>query len=172
MGSIDRRNNAPGLIIVAGQSWTINENYDSSTFNNDVALIRVPNITLSDSIKTIALAGGSDTFADRIATVSGWGRLSDTGSTANILNFVETRVWDNAACADVYGFDVIIDSTVCTGGASCNGDSGGPLILDNAQIGIVSFGASESCTNFPSGYARVSSFRSWIAQTTNNAVPA
>jgi secreted trypsin-like serine protease len=34
------------------------------------------------------------------------------------------------------------------------------------QIGIVSFGAASSCTNYPSGYARVTSFLGWISKLT------
>jgi len=47
------------------------------------------------------------------------------------------------------------------------GDSGGALVIDNGdsftQIGVVSFVSTAGCASgFPSGYARVTSFRSWI----------
>jgi len=52
------------------------------------------------------------------------------------------------------------------------GDSGGPLVVRNSNgtftlIGVVSFGSSRGCAvGDPSGYARVTSFRSWIQQHT------
>jgi secreted trypsin-like serine protease len=39
-------------------------------------------------------------------------------------------------------------------------------------IGVVSFGASISCTNYPSGYSRVTSFLGWISTKTGIAVRA
>lgn len=170
MGSIDRRSNAPGQVIVPASEWILHENYDSATFNNDIALLRVPSIALADNIQVIALAEGTHHFANEMATLSGWGRIADAGSPVNILNFVDTPVWENSLCADIYGSAVIINSTLCTDGASCNGDSGGPLILNNVQIGVVSFGASESCTDFPSGYVRVTSFGDWISEKTGGVV--
>ena len=51
------------------------------------------------------------------------------------------------------------------------GDSGGALVVQNGgsytQIGVVSFVSSAGCASgYPSGYARVSSFRSWIQSNT------
>lgn len=47
---------------------------------------------------------------------------------------------------------------------------GGPLTIirdgGSYQVGVVSFGPSQGCeTGSPDGYARVSSFHSWITQT-------
>jgi secreted trypsin-like serine protease len=55
------------------------------------------------------------------------------------------------------------------------GDSGGPLMfLDTdgkyTQIGIVSFGSSASCTDYPSGYTRVTSYLGWISTATGIAI--
>jgi secreted trypsin-like serine protease len=52
------------------------------------------------------------------------------------------------------------------------GDSGGPLVFKEGdgkftQIGIVSFSSSESCTNYPAGYTRVTSFLGWISMKSN-----
>lgn len=49
--------------------------------------------------------------------------------------------------------------------------SGGPLtIRDNGQsvqVGVVSFGSPQGCERgFPDGYARVSTFHSWINSVT------
>ena len=49
------------------------------------------------------------------------------------------------------------------------GDSGGALVVQSGgtytQIGVVSFVSSLGCASgYPSGYARVTSFRDWIQQ--------
>ncbi|KAJ8868918.1 hypothetical protein PR048_030459 [Dryococelus australis] len=46
------------------------------------------------------------------------------------------------------------------------GDSGGPLMLDGRQVGIMSW--IENCipTNMPAVYTRVSHYRDWISKTT------
>ena len=51
------------------------------------------------------------------------------------------------------------------------GDSGGPLVIRHSNcfqlIGIVSFVSGRGCAvGDPSGYARVTSFRSWIESHT------
>jgi secreted trypsin-like serine protease len=51
------------------------------------------------------------------------------------------------------------------------GDSGGALVIPRngawTQIGVVSFGATGGCdAGQPAGYARVTSFLSWIRQHT------
>jgi len=51
------------------------------------------------------------------------------------------------------------------------GDSGGALVVQNnggfMQIGVASFWSSAGCSSvFPSGFARVTSFRAWIRQHT------
>lgn len=51
------------------------------------------------------------------------------------------------------------------------GDSGGPLVVNDngtpVQVGVTSWVVSLGCAaGYPSGFSRVSSFRSWIDQTT------
>jgi len=52
------------------------------------------------------------------------------------------------------------------------GDSGGPLVYLESdgiytQVGIVSFGAAAGCElGYPVGFTRVTSFLSWISETT------
>lgn len=48
---------------------------------------------------------------------------------------------------------------------SCNGDSGGPLLVDGIQVGIVSFGVNDCAASYPSVYTRVTDFYSWINTT-------
>lgn len=62
------------------------------------------------------------------------------------------------------------DSNVCTfieaGQDSCEGDSGSPLVYNNYQIGVVSFGANPCASGKPCIYASVPYFESWIFKET------
>jgi secreted trypsin-like serine protease len=54
---------------------------------------------------------------------------------------------------------------------SIQGDSGSPLIFKESdglftQIGILSYGLGYSCTDYPSGFTRVTSFLGWISSKT------
>nr|XP_037877494.1 serine protease 3-like [Bombyx mori] len=70
-----------------------------------------------------------------------------------------------------FGNNVIIASTLCVDGSNgrstCSGDSGGPLTIGSGGsrqlIGITSFGSAQGCQRgHPAGFARVTSFNSWI----------
>jgi secreted trypsin-like serine protease len=100
--------------------YYIHPQYDSSTLQNDVAVLILPlAIQFSPQIQPIALAPtSSDTFAGEFATVTGWGRTSDTSINSRDLRGVQNIVITNSACRAVYG-DIIVDSTLCmatTGG--------------------------------------------------------
>lgn len=80
----------------------------------------------------------------------------------------------SAVCTKTYGA-VITNSNICIEGANarstCQGDSGGPLTITYGgrqnQVGIVSFGSANGCTlNYPTAFARITSFHDWIQTNT------
>nr|CAD7459492.1 unnamed protein product [Timema tahoe] len=152
----------------------------------------------ADNIKPVDLPKMSqenETFVDRVATVSGWGR---TTRRSELLYHVNVTVVPNKECT------VTMPEKICTQGKNqqgiCSmsstillkeklektvmmvdvmatstpvwlrGDSGGPLVIQDGgqyvQIGVVSFG-TRCRTDAPNGYTRVSSFLKWIAEQTN-----
>uniref|UniRef100_A0A3B3V4U5 Transmembrane serine protease 15 n=1 Tax=Poecilia latipinna TaxID=48699 RepID=A0A3B3V4U5_9TELE len=81
---------------------------------------------------------------------------------------------EQAECQLLLPEYTITSSILCAGYPeggvdSCQGDSGGPLMCEEdghwTQIGVISFGAGCARPQKPGGYARVSAFASWIAQT-------
>ncbi|VVC87694.1 unnamed protein product [Leptidea sinapis] len=76
------------------------------------------------------------------------------------LRQVNMVVIANNVCANSYGSNIVIASTICTDTArgtasTCGGDSGGPLSAGNQLIGITSFGSARGCqSGFPAAFAR------------------
>ncbi|KAJ8918099.1 hypothetical protein NQ315_011556 [Exocentrus adspersus] len=178
LGAHNIRESESTQIVLTSTSSTVHPGYNPVTFNNDVGLIRLPNpITLNNNIQTVALApASSGSFVDARATLTGWGRLSDSSNTvSSTLHIVDLTVMANFWCARNYGSEVVIASTICTSGVStsgsvggCDGDSGGPLVIEGVQAGIASFVAYTGCQNgLPTGYARITSFRSWIVENSD-----
>ncbi|XP_013145530.1 PREDICTED: collagenase-like [Papilio polytes] len=178
----DGRNNARQVTVVVGSATLfsggtrvntnnvqIHGSYNSATLHNDVAIIATWHIGYSNNIRNIGLASGTNQFAGTWAWAAGFGRTGNNAVIGNNqrLSHVQVQVITNAVCAQTYGPNAIIASTLCTSGAGgrgvCPGDSGGPLVANNQLIGVISFTAQRGCqAGMPSGYARVTSFRSWI----------
>ncbi|KAJ8889100.1 hypothetical protein PR048_008594 [Dryococelus australis] len=147
--------------------------FNINTLHNDVALLRLPSpVANSQFIRAIPLASNYNSYENYHAQVSGFGKTSDySSSVSNTLNYADLSVVNNNECLRYYSVSLILDSTLCcatvSGGSTCNGDSGGPLIVNEGgypvQIGVVSFVSSKGCASgYPAGYARVSSFYPWI----------
>lgn len=150
----------------------MHENYNPNTFENDVALLRLPMPAMGDNIATIALAPMDiGALASELVIVSGYGKTSNNGEGSEDLLKVQLRTIPNEECAAEYG-DAIKNSTLCAfystmpGQSACQGDSGGPMTFNSTDgrvlMGVVSFGSTNGCDTVPVAYARVSSFVEWI----------
>lgn len=89
----------------------------------------------------------------------GFGLTSDGGSLSEVLKTVNSNYqWlgsGNPYMRLLSGFG--------TAGA-CQGDSGGPAVIGNVQYGIASFVQGGCAQGNPDGYARVSTYYTWIQQ--------
>ncbi|XP_055598659.1 collagenase-like [Uranotaenia lowii] len=138
--------------------------------NYDIALIRVNStIIFTDNVKPITLpsVGESNQYEGYKPLIMGFGMRGDYQGTSSLLKYAEVSVISNSQCEITFGPAVIIPSTMCTVGLAgqntCNGDSGGPVVYDNVQIGIISFVHVNGCeSGNPFGHVRVASLRQWI----------
>ncbi|XP_045541134.1 collagenase-like [Papilio machaon] len=144
--------------------------YNMNTLANDIAMITINRVNLNNNINTIALASGNNNYAGSWARAAGFGLTRDGGGISNnqALSHARVQVITNDVCRRTFG-NTIQSSTLCISGANgistCSGDSGGPLTTDNRNtlIGVTSFGSARGCQrNLPAGFARVTSFNSWI----------
>jgi chymotrypsin len=167
---------------VPSASYRIHANYNPSNLNNDIAILitPTPNFAFGGAVQASRLptAFASELFVGETARSTGWGRTTNTGATSAVLRKAYNPVITNAACASVYGTSVVIGSVICIATAgvnqgTCNGDSGGVLSVPRAgggpvQIGVTSFVAAAGCVaGFPSGFARTTSFLTWINNNQN-----
>lgn len=114
---------------VEPSGYRIHAQYNSQNLNNDIAILILPAAaTLNQwvALSTLPPLGNSELFVGDLARVTGWGRISDSGTaTSTHLRSVENNIVANAVCAATFGTSVTIASTLCkgtTGGRSaCNG---------------------------------------------------
>lgn len=155
----------------------VHEEYNSSTLDNDIALLKLTdsiNFSNAKPIKIITSKNVSEGATDPgvMAWLAGWGLIKVTPNTyPGSLQKVQLPVISTSQASVVYNY---IPSTDIMAGYkngnkdACNGDSGGPLIVpveDEYKIaGIVSWG-SNSCNTY-GGYTRVSLFEDWIRTNT------
>lgn len=143
--------------------------YDPFKIDFDVSVLTlVLSIETSALSKPIALHAANAVVArDAVATVSGWGRLTEGGTIANQLQAVEVPKVDDDVCNALYE-GAITGNMVCFGYPNeggkdaCQGDSGGPLILGDEQVGVVSWGYGCARPSLPGIYARVAALREHI----------
>ena len=155
-------------VIYPVQNIIMHEKYDNDSHVYDLALLKTTmDIKFDEFTKPIALASGSDQYADSKAVASGWGVTLQGGYSEN-LQFLELTVLSNEACKrmlPVAASSNILENNLCTlspsGPGTCTGDSGGPLVAHNQLMGIVSWGYLCGSPR-PDVFARVSEFRDWI----------
>jgi elastase-2 len=167
--------NETGRLMLKTNVFHKHENFNPSTLQHDLALIKLPyQILFTKYIQPVRLPVNLLGTLDGINTiVTGWGKTNDNGELSNILQKEFVTVIGNSVCSRFYD-DSIYSTDICTMGkhkeSVCDGDSGGPLCILNTNIliGVVSYYHGTSCeSGFPSGYMRVTSYLNWISKTMN-----
>lgn len=148
------------------------ENYNGFTISNDIALLRLSSpLTFNTYVAPIALpAQGQAATGDCV--VSGWGALTEGGSSPSILQKVTVPIVSDTECRAAYGESDVEDSMICAGVPeggkdSCQGDSGGPMACSDTGstylAGIVSWGYGCARPGYPGVYCEVAYFVDWVA---------
>jgi secreted trypsin-like serine protease len=192
VGIHDLRNADPNYVRVGVSTIVIHPGWNTNTFDNDIALIKVstpiPNRLVNGTTLPITAVEmvpvNIGDMNGTIATVTGWGnRAAQPNPGGNDfpdrLHEVEVPIITNLDCSIAYSG--ITQNMVCAGipaggKDSCQGDSGGPLVVYNIssgkwlQAGIVSFGQGCAAPNLPGVYTRLSRYIDWIADTISEDV--
>lgn len=166
--------------LIMPRNFNMHENYNSTQYQNDIALLRLNSPVQTNSVISIIslprLSQVDTTFAGSQAVISGWGRYLDTvDALSEQLRFVNLSVLANSGCTPFFGA-AVTDMKVCSAGTGrvgpCGGDSGGPLVVEDSglkvQVGLVSFSVGFGCQlGWPTVHTRVSKYLDWIGRHTD-----
>ena len=148
--------------------------YGSAGISNDIALLELEGYYAYPRIELLTPDRANMAAPGTTATTVGWGLTSEGGNLSPVLKKLVSQIISNDECK-THLDSSILDVTICAGmlGSSestCNGDSGGPLMVPFRkrwiQVGIVSFGTN-ICYQ-PTAYARVSAL---VDYALNNIPP-
>nr|XP_057918663.1 uncharacterized protein LOC131110034 [Doryrhamphus excisus] len=175
LGLQNLQSSNPNQVSRTVDTIILHPDFDSSSFNNDIALLRLSSaVPFTAYIRPVCLAASSSEFHNGTDSwVTGWGTVQEGVSLPfpQTLQEVEVPVVGNRQCNCLNGVGSVTDNMICAGVLeggkdACQGDSGGPMMSQQdsiwVQSGIVSFGFGCARPNLPGVYARVSSYQSWI----------
>ncbi|XP_033349426.1 trypsin-2-like [Bombus vosnesenskii] len=142
--------------------------YNARTIDFDVALLEINGtVEFGTNVQPIKPAN-TELLPNKMVNVTGWGALTEGGSTSARLMRVSVPIVSKSECADAYRYmNKITDRMICAGYTSggkdaCQGDSGGPLTADGFLYGLVSWGYGCAKPKYPGVYTNVANLRSWI----------
>ncbi|XP_024085402.1 chymotrypsin-like protease CTRL-1 isoform X2 [Cimex lectularius] len=180
LGEYDfNRVNDSKTVDVSVESIQSHEEFDGSTYENDIALITLKEKASYDEyVHPICLPMPNDTNykVNQTTIVAGWGSTEYGGIMNDLLMAVAVPIWDQEQCSSSFS-QTVFDTMMCVGGYeggkdSCQGDSGGPLITQRedgrwVSLGVVSWGIGCGTKGKPGVYTRVNQYLDWIASHLN-----
>ncbi|XP_011209107.2 serine protease 1-like [Bactrocera dorsalis] len=151
----------PGVVRTIRTTLVPNE-YNAGTLNYDVAVLilssAIPRASVIRLARSAVPVGTS-------CLVMGHGRTKENGAFSKQLQEIHVPVMSRKVCQRIYGNYVITQFMMCAAkNALCNGDSGGPMICNGIQAGIVSWG--KGC-GFPDVYTDISKVYPFIERALN-----
>lgn len=180
----------PGAIEIPVSHVIIHPAYNSQTYDNDIALLRLSRPAPVDQLPPGAILPFA-TQADltrglltpgRIGIASGWGNiLSEGESFPERLQMVELPIMSTQQGQQAYGSrftgNMFAAGFPQGGKDACQGDSGGPFAVRNFNgngwilAGIVSWGDGCAQPGSPGVYTNVGVYEEWIRNHTDIGAP-
>ncbi|KAH8295323.1 hypothetical protein KR018_009991, partial [Drosophila ironensis] len=143
---------------------------------NDISLLMVERPFVFDGltvapVKLPSMASGTPQLDSGVEGVLiGWGLNATGGSVQTTLQEVSLKIYSDEECTARHGGQTDPKFHICGGvdeggKGQCSGDSGGPLMYNGEQVGIVSWSV-KPCTvaPYPGVYCKVSQYVDWIKQ--------
>lgn len=157
-------------------------NFDKFSYEYDIALLRIRDrVDFQPNIIPICLPNEEGDLVGRTGTVTGWGRRTEFGNISPVLREVHLPIISNSKCMTLYRRSgqnewiprIFVCAGTANGGAdSCEGDSGGPMVIKGQNsryelAGVISWGIGCGDRNRPGVYTRISEFKEWIIRNAN-----
>jgi secreted trypsin-like serine protease len=155
--------------------------FNSITLDNDIALMELEE---NSSNEALPVYSGTDSLSGQEAVILGWGK-NGGGDYVHYLNEATVSIVSNFECNSAYlynseeGGSAITDHMMCAGDSdnwaidSCDGDSGGPLIItrDGTKelAGITSWGVGCAVEDLYGVYTRASEFSFFLEEAMASA---
>lgn len=169
----------PEAVEVPLSAVIIHPHFDQD-FHNDVGLLVVSgDLNLTDSLQPACLPTEPHKQYE-VATVLGWGYVSEAGQSSPELREGKKPVVADADCTNAYGAPFTPNSMLCAGYIAqggvdaCTMDSGGPLLAHRNGsyqiIGLVSWGYGCGRPEYPGVYTDVYDLIQWLDMTINSLV--
>jgi hypothetical protein len=165
--------NTGGFVARVASVWTHQGfNLEAQIFEGAVPVDDVAVLTLKDALPSaytpVALSAQGDQSpyaAGTPATIVGYGVTHPDNNAAGVLHAASVPMVSDSDCAGEYGTNYDANRMVCAGTVgidTCPGDSGGPIFVGGAQVGITDWGAR--CGTTYGVYERISYYATLINQ--------
>jgi len=168
---VDDLNALPESIEV--EAVRVHPQYHNRRFQHDVALLFLKSGATSG---VFPLGLNRQARTDHALQILGFGNTSRTGHVyPQVLQTAFVHELPGYECQALGGpYNFVMDRQICATAPtadSCDGDSGGPLILDDKLYGIVSWGTGCGDANRPGVYTRVASYEDWLQAEEKVSLP-
>ncbi|CAG9116365.1 unnamed protein product [Plutella xylostella] len=138
--------------------------------DSDLSLVELSTLaTLSSTIQTVSInVAGSELPGTTAVRLLGWGQTRLNGPSSLQLRDGIANNLALETCASRYDRGSITTNMFCTLSSSaeeqtsCQGDNGGPVVLNNVVVGLVSWGNGCVVSSYPAVHTKVSAFTNWI----------
>ncbi|XP_043992003.1 tissue-type plasminogen activator-like [Gambusia affinis] len=161
----------------------IHQKYNPSTYDNDIALLKISNTKGQGALKTASVRTVClppvNTYlpVGFTCSIAGFGKEAYSSfSFANRLKQANVKLLSSTNCKVEESYKTLLtDNMICAASPdwsidSCKGDSGGPLVCEASGrmflFGVVSWGEGCASENKPGVYTKVTHYNNWIADKT------
>lgn len=129
-------------------------------------------IQFSEFVAPISLSTGFQNQPGTIATMSGFGQVSDASrELSNTLQSVDVTILSHDICQRTFG-NLVTSNNICTSGdrgrGACHSDYGGPLVAQRngeaVLIGVISYGWPVCQSGRPTVHVDVAKYSDFISQ--------
>ncbi|XP_058258464.1 serine protease 27-like [Hemibagrus wyckioides] len=173
---------SPNQITQKVKKVVLHPNYNSTTKNNDIALLHLDaSVNFTDHVRPVCLAGQGSSFPDgTIGWITGWGNVNAAVPSPGVLQEAMVPIADAYLCDFLLNPGSITTNMICAGYIqggpnTCQGDFGGPMVTKMGaawiQAGITSWGRDCAQHNSPLVYTLVSEYQIWISSIIQENIP-